>query len=353
MYKLRLVLVLSSLLLAAALCNAQSTLVDLPLPSQRAVVTQRIGLTDITINYHRPLVNGRKIFGGLVPYGEVWRAGANENTTITFPDNVTVEGKPLAAGTYGLHMIPGEDQWTVIFSKMNSAWGSFSYKEAEDALRVTVKPEVAEFHDALVYDFDQLKPDSSVVTMRWDKVAVPFKVAVNVNEVVEASLQKQTRGLIQYTWDAWNDAGTYLADNKINLNEALADEDKSIQNEERFENLMEKAKILDDLNRKDEATSARNKALGIANAQQLYGYGRQLQREKHATEAFALYLSTAKKYPDYWLSHAGLARVYSSKGDFDSATKQMEMALTGAPDGAKSGVQGLIKRLQAKQDINQ
>jgi len=114
-------------------------------------------------------------------------------------------------------------------------------------LRVTVKPETAEFHDALAYDFDQLKPDSAVVTMRWDKVAVPFKVAVNVNEVVEASLQKQMRGLVQYTWDAWDDAATYLVDNKMNLNEALTYADKSIQNEERFENLMTKAKILDAL----------------------------------------------------------------------------------------------------------
>lgn len=112
MYKLRLVLLLPGLLLAGTLCNAQSTLLDLPRQSQHAIVMQRIGITDITINYHRPLVNGRKIFGGLVPYGQVWRAGANENTTITFSDPVTIEGKPLAAGTYGLHMIPnqgGED----------------------------------------------------------------------------------------------------------------------------------------------------------------------------------------------------------------------------------------------------
>src|ERR1039457_1205072 len=235
MYKLRLVLLPAVLMLAPALCNSQSTLLELPRRSQHAIVMQRIGITDITINYHRPLVNGRKVFGGLVPYGQLWRVGANENTTIPFPDAVTVEGKPLAAGTYGLHMIPAEDQWTVIFSKMNTAWGSFSYNQAEDALRVTVKPEAAEFHDALVYDFDQLKPDSAVVTTRWDKVAVPFKVAVNVNEVVEASLQKQMRGLVQYTWDAWDDAAAYLVDNKMDLNEALTYADKSIQNEERLD----------------------------------------------------------------------------------------------------------------------
>ena len=148
MYKLRLLL-LPCVLLAAMLCGAQSTQLDLPRPSQRAQITQRIGITDITITYHRPLVNGRKVWGGLVPYGEVWRAGANENTIITFPNDVTIEGKPLAAGTYGLHMIPNQDQWTIIFSKMHTAWGSFSYNEGEDALRVTVKPQTADMHNAL------------------------------------------------------------------------------------------------------------------------------------------------------------------------------------------------------------
>ena len=162
-------------------------------------------------------MNGRKVWGGLVPYGQVWRAGANENTTITFANDVTIEGKPLAAGTYGLHMIPNENDWTVIFSKMHTAWGSFSYKESEDALRVTVKPQPTEMHNALTYDFDQLQPDSAVVVMSWDKVAVPFKVSVDVNKVVEASLNNQLRGLSQYTWDGWDDAATYLVDNKVDL----------------------------------------------------------------------------------------------------------------------------------------
>ena len=117
---------LVSSMLIAQIGLAQSALVNIPRHSQHAVLTQRIGITDVTINYHRPLANGRKIWGGLVPYGQVWRAGANENTTITFSDPVTIEGQPLDKGTYGLHMIPGEDQWTVIFSKMSDAWGSFT-----------------------------------------------------------------------------------------------------------------------------------------------------------------------------------------------------------------------------------
>src|ERR1700757_2468547 len=142
-------------MLATSASFAQSTQLNLPRDSQRASVTQRIGITDITVNYHRPLVKGRTIWGKVVPYGQVWRAGANENTTISFTDAVSIEGKPLDKGTYGLHMIPNQDQWTVIFSKVNTAWGSFTYKESEDALRVQVKPQAGDFREALAYDIEQ------------------------------------------------------------------------------------------------------------------------------------------------------------------------------------------------------
>jgi hypothetical protein len=339
-------------LLVAALCSAQSTQMNLPLQSQAAQITQTIGITDITIKYHRPLVNGRKVWGGLVPYGQVWRAGANINTTITFPNDVMIEGKSLPAGTYGLHMIPTEGDWTVIFSKMHTAWGSFSYKEGEDALRVTVKPQATEFHNALAYDFDQLQPDSAVVVMSWDKVAVPFKVSVDVNKVVEASLNNQLRGLSQYTWDGWDDAATYLVDSKYDLDEALKWENNSIGNEDRFENEMTKSKILKALGKNTEAEQAKDKALALGNAQQLYGYGRQLQRDGKQQEAFAVFKQAAQKDPNNWLAHAGLARVAVGAGNYTEATKEMQLALAAAPDPAKSGVEQLVKRLQDKQDIN-
>ena len=161
---------------------AQSFVLDLPLPSQRAEVSERIGLPISLSAYHRPLVKDRKIWGGFVPYGKVWRAGANENTTIAFSDPVHIEGKSLDKGTYGLHMIPNADEWTIIFSKNSTSWGSFSYDQAEDALRVTVKPKAADMHNALTYDFDQLQPDSAVVELEWEKIAVPFKVSVDVHK---------------------------------------------------------------------------------------------------------------------------------------------------------------------------
>jgi hypothetical protein len=340
------------LVMTVTLSYAQSTVLDLPRDSQHALLTQRIGVTDITINYHRPLVKGRKVFGGIVPYGQVWRAGANENTTIAFTDAVTIDGQPLAAGTYGLHMIPAENEWTVIFSKMATAWGSFTYNEKEDALRVKVKPQETQYREALTYDFDQPTADSAVVIMSWDKVAVPFKVGVNVHEAVERSLQKQMRGLAQYTWEGWDDAANYWIGEKTNYETALKYSDESIGQEKRFDNLMTKSKALDGLGRKTEAASLREEALTLGNSQQLYGYGRQLQRDKQPEQAFAIYRAAYKRYPNDWLSHAGMARIYCSQSDFDHAVKEMQLAQDAAPEQAKPQVGGLVKRLQAKEDIN-
>lgn len=347
----------SSLLLVASYSPAQTAtgetvMINLPRASQHAQVMQRIGITDITINYHRPLANGRQVWGKLVPYGQVWRAGANENTTITFTDPVTIEGQALDKGTYGVHMIPNENEWTIIFSKNATSWGSFTYQQDEDALRVNVKPQATDMHDALAYDFDEVKPDSTVVTMRWEKVAVPFRVHVNVNDIVTASIHRQLHGLNQYYWEGWDDAAGYFLANKVNLEEALKFEDLSIQQEERYDNLMNKSKILDAMGRAPDATVAKNQALEKASALQLYVYARGLQGEKKQDEAIAIFRSNAKKFPDYWTSHLGMARVYSSQGDFDSAVKELKLSMVGAPDANKTALQGLEKRLEAKQDIN-
>jgi len=287
MHRFRLFVLLCSVLSMASLGHAQTAtgetlMLNLPRQSQHAQITQRIGITDITINYHRPLANGRQIWGKVVPYGQVWRAGANENTTITFSDPVLIEGKPLDKGTYGLHMIPNADEWTIIFSKNSTSWGSFTYDPAEDALRVTVKPKPADMHNALTYDFDQLQPDSAVVELEWEKVAAPFKVSVDVHEVVQASLKKQLRNLAQYTWMSGDDAANYLLTEKIALDQALAYANTSIQNEDRFENELTKSKVLAALNRKDEAAAAQKKALDLANPLQIHLYARQLQAEKRS-----------------------------------------------------------------------
>ena len=350
---LSLAVLLTATLFAFVLtASAQSALLDLPRDSQRAVVSQRVGITNIIIRYHRPQVKGRKVFGGLEPYGKVWRAGANENTTIEVTDPVTVEGKPLAKGTYGLHMIPGETDWTIIFSNNASSWGSFSYDQKEDALRVTVKSHPDEMHEALTYDFDDPKANAVTVVMRWDKIAVPFKVDVNTHEIVEQSLHNQLRGRAQYEWQSWDEAANYLADNKINPEEALKCTDRSIQIEQRFENLITRAKVLDTLNRKDEATVARNKAIDIGTALQIHIYGRQLQIQGKQEQAFDAFRTNIKKNPDNWLVHSEVARMACAKGDFDTAVKEMKIAAAGATEQNRPAFEALVKRLENKEDIN-
>ena len=330
---------------------AQSLVMSLPRQSQRATVSQRVALTDITIAYHRPLAGGRKIWGGLAPYGQVWRAGANENTTIEFSDRVTVEGQALAKGIYGLHMIPSTDSWTIVFSKNATSWGSFSYDQGEDALRVTVKPQAGEMHEALTYDFDDVKPDSAVVVMRWEKLAVPFTLKADA-EATLTNVRNQLRNSAQYTWEGWDDAATWCVDSKVNLEEGLKWSNRSIQMEERFENLMTKAKILDELKRPTESAGVRGKAMEIGNAQQVYVYGRQLQQAKRKAEAIAVYRGVAKRFPEHWLGHLAKARVAVADGDFAAALKEATAAQSAAPEVQKTQLEGLKKRIESKEDIN-
>ena len=353
MYQRRSLVLVASVVLLATICFGQSALLDLPRQSQNAKVSQTVGITDVTVKYSRPLVKDRKVWGGLVPYGEVWRAGANENTVITFADNVTVEGKPLARGSYGLFMIPTENDWTVIFSKTTTAWGAFTYKQDEDVLRVTVKPTTSEFHDALIYEFDDLKPDSALVTLKWDKLAVPFKVAVDVPKTVEASLDKQFRGVVQYTWVSYDDAANYFLAAKADLPEGLKYVDQSIQIEERFDNLMTKSQILNAMGKPDEAQKYSAMALEKANAAQSYGYARQLQRDHKQDQAFAIYRGMSKKFPDNFYTYAGQARVAVGAGNYDEAVQDMKRSQAAAPEAAKAQIQTLIDRLEKKVNINQ
>lgn len=342
-----------ALLGLASAAYAQNDL-NLPDVSQAAEVKQRIALTDIKITYHRPLVNGRKIWGGLVPYGKVWRAGANENTTIEFSDPVSVEGQPLAKGVYGLHMIPNPDSWTVIFSKTNTGWGSYSYKQDEDALRVNVKPHaLAQNEEALEFEFEDLKPESTAVTLKWEKLGVPFTVSINSAEQTLQNIQAQLKGRGQFTWQALDEGAQFCLTHKINLDEALRWADASIQNEERFDNLSTKADILKALNKPDEAKTVWNHALEIATGVQLYSYGRRLQGEKKAAEAMDVFQTVAKRFPQTVFGHLAQARIKSNAGDFAGAQEEARQAQSAAPtDAQKQSIKALIDRLETKQDIN-
>jgi hypothetical protein len=177
------IFVISSLPLAA---QTPPPALKLPRVSQHMVATQTVGLTDITVDYSRPAVKGRAIWGALVPYDKVWRTGANEATQISFSDDVTIDGKALPKGTYSLHTIPGKDSWTLIFNKTAKQWGSFNYKQEDDALRVTVKPQKANFMELMTINFPNVTNDNATVVIRWENISVPFTVGTNTTAKVMA-----------------------------------------------------------------------------------------------------------------------------------------------------------------------
>jgi tetratricopeptide (TPR) repeat protein len=345
-------LIVVAALTSAAAVRAQSAILNLPRVSQHARSTQRIGITDITIDYNRPLVAGRKIFGVLQAYGQVWRAGANENTTIEFSDPVTVESHPLPKGAYGLHMVPGETSWIIIFSKNSTSWGSFTYDQSEDALRVTVKPQTIANQEALLYDFDDPTLNSTVITMRWEKVAVPFKVEVNTPHIVEQSLRSQLRARAQFEWQPWMEAANYLLANNLSAEEAIKYADQSIGIEDRFENEITKSQAFAMLGHKQDAIAARDKAVALGSQAQVHTFARGLQAQGRQDEALELFHVNIKKDENSWVAHNEFARIAVTKGDFATAVREMKLAAAASPEALKGQHADLVRRLENNDDIN-
>ncbi len=319
------VLLLAVPILSAAAALAQPAL-TLPQSSPKASISQTVGLTEIAIQYHRPAVNKRTVWGDLVPYDEVWRAGANENTTISFSTPVTVSGKPLPAGTYGLHMIPTKGDWTIAFSTVNAAWGSFSYDAKEDALRITAKPQAAGFQERLSFRFDDPTDKSVTVAMHWEKVDVPFTVEVDTPSVVVASLRNELRGLPRFGWQGWNGAAAYAMRNKVNLDEALTWADRSIAMQENFTNLRTKAGILEAKGDTTTATALREKAMKIATETEINLHGYQLLGAGKTDEAIEMFRKNVKDYPQSWNTYDSLAEGYEKKGDKKLAAENYRKA---------------------------
>jgi tetratricopeptide (TPR) repeat protein len=236
---------------------------------------------------------------------------------------------------------------------MASAWGSYTYKQEEDALRVNVKPRPNEMEEALEYEFEDLKPNSGTVTLKWEKLAVPFRVAISDTDATLANIRNQMRGRAQYEWEAPNDAAQFCLSKKINLEEALKWADVSIQNEERFENLTTKSELLKAMNKADEAKKIWESALAKTTAQQLYSHGRRLQFDKRDAEAMTIFQEVAKRYPQSPFGHLANARIKSAAGDFAGAAEDVKKAQAVAvSDQQKQALKPLLDRLQAKQDIN-
>ena len=252
MRTIRVLLVLS--LLAALPALAQ---VDLPALSQSASVTQRIGTTDITIEYHRPGVKGRAIWGGLVPYDKTWRMGANQATTIEFSDPVSIEGNAVPAGKYSFFAIPARESWTLILNKDPEQFGAFGYDPGKDQLRVQVRPVAAPHTEWMRFSIDPVTPSSAVVTLAWEKLAVPMKIDVDVAKLVWADVDKA----MVSTFDS---AAAWAAESNQRLDDGLRWADASLAHGENIFNLWTKARLLQKLNRSGEAVTTMERAVSLA-----------------------------------------------------------------------------------------
>jgi DUF2911 family protein len=213
-----------------------------PSVSQAATVTQTIGLTDVTVTYHRPGVKGRQIWGALVPYDKVWRTGANEATTVAFSDDVTINGQPLVKGTYSLHTIPNASEWTVVFNNVSNQWGSFNYDPAKDALRVKVKPEKVPFTEWLTFDFPNVSTDSGTLMLRWENVGIPLQIGANTTAKVLASARAAVAGAKPDDWRTTYRAASFAFDNGL-TGDATRWLDSSLKVNENMTNLWLKARM--------------------------------------------------------------------------------------------------------------
>jgi tetratricopeptide (TPR) repeat protein len=339
--------VLGSLALTPSPARSQAPPLVLPKQSPRASLSQTVGLTEIALRYDRPAVDGREIWGRLVPFDTVWRAGANENTVISFSSPVRIGGHTLAAGRYGLHMIPGRHDWIVVLSRQANAWGSFSYDAAEDALRVPVRPVPGDMHDRLTYTLDDPSDSSVVATLRWEKLAVPFRIEVDSRTVVVDSLREQLRGLGRFYWQPWSQAAAWCAGNGVNLDEAAAWADRSIALNENFTNLRVKAALASQRGDAAGSAAAARRSLAVATEADLNTYGYLLIGQGQVDSAITIFRKNVREHPKSWNTYDSLGEAYAKKGQQTLAVKSYAKALALAPDGGqKQRIQLALAQLQ-------
>jgi|SRR5579871_1468372 len=335
----------------------------------KASVSERIGITDVTVDYSRPGVKGRegKIWGTLIPVGYTdqgfgtskqapWRAGANENTTITFSNNVKIEGHDLAAGKYGLFIAYDPNESTIIFSKNNSSWGSFYYDPKEDVLQVKVKPVALDKSvERLKFEFTDQTENSAVIVLEWEKLLIPFKVETDYLKDQVESFRAELRSNKGFTWEAWDQAAQWCAQRNTNLDQGLQWSDTAISfsNKNVFQPYSTKAMLLNKLGRTAEADEVLKKGLPFAAMLEVHQYGRQLLAEKKSKEAFDVFKMNYDKHPNEFTTNMGMVRAYSGIGNYKKALEFAQKAQALVPDPAnKANLEKAIKQLQDGKDIN-
>lgn len=325
----------------------QAQTLKVPRPSPAASVSQTVGVTEITVSYARPGVGGRQIWGALVPFGEVWRAGANENTTVTFSTDVKVGGKALKAGTYGLHLIPTAKEWSVAFSTVSTAWGSFSYDPKEDALRITSTPRAnSTSEEWLAYRFDDPTETKVTLVMTWEKLSLPIEIEVETARQTMASIRGELRGRAGFDDRELSAAANYWLKNNGPVDEGLKLVDKAIARRPNYTNQIIRAGFLEKQSNTKGADELRAKAKINATEGELNQAAYGLLGAKKVNEAIALFQYVVERYPESWNANDSLGEAMLARGDKVGATAAYKRALSMAKDPVqKKRIEGVLAGL--------
>lgn len=349
---------------AAALalaCAAPALAIDVTLPpsgdNQVASVTQGMGIVRLSVHYSSPDVHApdgrdRKghIWGELVPYGLSdlgyngctqcpWRGGANENTVFKTSHDVKIEGQLLPAGAYGLHFIPGKDEWVVIFSKDAKAWGSYWYDPAKDQLRVKVKPAECEYNEWLTYEFTDREPDHATLALKWENLQVPIRISVDDwTGLYVANLKDEFRNRAAFEWKAFMDAADFCLQRKTHLDQGLLWAQEAVSRPgngvANFQTLTTLAQLQVANGQKAEGSKTFDRAMALPGTtpQDIHGLARGMQLAGDNAEAKRIYLLNAKRFPNQWPTPFGLARAAAIDGDLAKAAALARKSLPLAPD---------------------
>ncbi|MEP1093768.1 MAG: DUF2911 domain-containing protein [Cyclobacteriaceae bacterium] len=308
-------------------------------PSQLAKVFQRIGTTDIEVVYHAPLVKERKIFGGIVRYDEKidgknhpWRAGANENTTITFSHDVEINGQPMSSGNYGFHIFVSQKEWILTFSNRSEDWGSFTYTDTEDALRVSVKPQSVKMQDWLSYHFSNPKQNEATLNLTWETTRVSFDITTDVDRNILTDLEKVEDKTAGQLYAA---ASITLKRDSSMTEEAMKLVNESIELKKSLSNSLLKAELLRIGGNKKEAKKLKNSAIDSATANEIFSYAMKLNNEGDIKESLKLLNLNLEKNPEHWFTHLGFANYYMTRDEHAISIPYFEKTLEFAPEKGK------------------
>jgi len=338
-----------SLMLLATVAITQAQTLTMPEVSQDASITQRLGISDVTIKYNSPGTLGRKIFGGIIPYNAIWRAGANENTTIHFSHDAMVEGKEIKAGTYGLYMIPGKDKFQILFSRFSQSWGTVLPKEDELVLKVSVTPEKIAYQEWLGYNFTERSANKLIAVLEWADVRVPFKIEFDIAQIVIDNAIAELKGQAGFSGTGYMQLAAFCLQNNTNLDEAMTWVEISISRKKTFSNLKVKADLLLKKGQDVAAKKLMDEAFPLGKIWELNTYGYSLLNENKTKEAIKIFTFNIEKHSNHraiWRFIDSLGEAYLKDGNKKMALKYYKEAKEKAPASQYVYFDGIIAGIE-------